>query len=412
MREEQKHRQKKGRQGLPLTAAFLGFLAVFGAGLVFLPEKVFSDTENRYLAQKPEWTPEAFLDGSYGEDYEKYLSDQFPMRGGLVALKALAQRSAGKRDVNGVYFGKDGYFIERFDREKLLNGQLQKNIAYLAKAVSSFEESLGEDHVRVMLVPSASQILTEKLPDFAEPWDQTEVYELLREAAWRENAAGKGKRGEAQDWPSWLLRPDQVLAGHSGEELYYRTDHHWTTKGAYYAFSCWMDSIGEKAPDMEKYDRTVVTEEFLGTIHSKLNIPMNPDRIEVWTPAGAGEWNGDSQFEVFYDGVPEAHGSLYEPERLKGRDKYAVFLDGNHALTEIVNTEAAGHRRLLIIKDSYAHCFAAFAAPYFERVYMADLRYLNQKLSELAEEEKVTDVLVLYQIPGFASDENVTKIAR
>lgn len=77
-----------------------------------------------------------------------------------------------------------------------------------------------------------------------------------------------------------------------------------------------------------------------------------------------------------------------------------------------MNTEAAGHRRLLIIKDSYAHCFAAFAAPYFERVYMADLRYLNQKLSELAEEEKVTDVLVLYQIPGFASDENVTKIAR
>ena len=175
MREEQKHRQKKGRQGLPLTAAFLGFLAVFGAGLVFLPEKVFSDTENRYLAQKPEWTPEAFLDGSYGEDYEKYFSDQFPMRGGLVALKALAQRSAGKGDVNGVYFGKDGYYIERFDREKLLNGQLQKNIAYLAKAVSSFEESLGEDHVRVMLVPSASQILTEKLPDFAEPWDQTEV---------------------------------------------------------------------------------------------------------------------------------------------------------------------------------------------------------------------------------------------
>ena len=144
MREEQKHRQKKGRQGLPLTAAFLGFLAVFGAGLAFLPEKVFSDTENRYLAQKPEWTAEAFLDGSYGEDYEKYLSDQFPMRGSLVALKTLAQRSAGKGDVNGVYFGKDGYYIERFDREKFINGQLQKNIGYLEKAVSSFVGSLGK----------------------------------------------------------------------------------------------------------------------------------------------------------------------------------------------------------------------------------------------------------------------------
>ena len=181
-----------------------------------------------------------------------------------MALKALAQRSAGKRDVNGVYFGKDGYYIERFDREKLLNGQLQKNIAYLAKAVSSFEESLGEDHVRVMLVPSASQILTEKLPDFAEPWDQTEVYELLREAAWRENAAGKGKRGEAQDWPSCFSAGSGACrAQRGGTVLQDRSSLDY--EGAYYAFSCWMDSIGEKAPDMEKYDRTVVTEEFLGT---------------------------------------------------------------------------------------------------------------------------------------------------
>lgn len=420
---------------------------------------MFSDTENRYLKQKPEFSLGDFLDGSFGEEYEAYLSDQFPRRDFLVAFQAGAQKALGKGDVNGVYFGRGGWYIERFDREKMENGQLRKNVDYLAQAVSGWQGMLGEDHVRVLLVPSASQILTERLPAFAAPWDQSRVYDMLAQAAGQPGQSSS-EASEGGEKP-WLLRPDRILWEHRAEEIYYRTDHHWTTRGAYYGFCLWMESAGMEPPGEGAYRKETATEEFLGTIHSKLNLPMEPDRIELWMPkteAAAGKTGQDSltlepeaagakegqelemqmqmpegqelgeqtpgeaqgsggkeRYTVYYDGLPTPHKSLYEPGKLEGRDKYAVFLDGNHALTEIVNERpgaGAVSRRLLIVKDSYAHCFAPFAAPYFERVYMADLRYFNQKLSAFIEEQSVTDILVLYQIPGFAADENVTKIAR
>lgn len=380
----------------------------------FGEKRVFSDTENRYLKQKPEFALGDFLDGSFGEEYEDYLSDQFPGRDFLVAFQAGAQRASGKGDVNGVYFGRGGWYIERFDREKMENGQLRKNVDYLAQAVSGWQDMLGEDHVRVLLAPSASQILTERLPAFAAPWDQSRVYGMLAQAAGQpaQSSSEASEGGET----AWLLRPDQILQEHREEEIYYRTDHHWTTRGAYYGFCLWMESVGMEPPGEEEYRKETATEEFLGTIHSKLNLPMEPDRIELWTPEEEAQGSGgEGRYTVYYDGLPAPHKSLYEPGKLEGRDKYAVFLDGNHALTEIVNERpgaGAVSRRLLIVKDSYAHCFAPFAASYFERVYMADLRYFNQKLSAFIEEQSVTDILVLYQIPGFAADENVTKIAR
>lgn len=380
----------------------------------FGEKRVFSDTENRYLKQRPEFALGDFLDGSFGEEYEDYLSDQFPGRDFLVAFQAGAQRASGKGDVNGVYFGCGGWYIERFDREKMENGQLRKNVDYLAQAVSGWQDMLGEDHVRVLLVPSASQILTERLPAFAAPWDQSRVYDMLAQAA-RQPGRSPSEVSDGEE-TAWLLRPDRILREHKAEEIYYRTDHHWTTRGAYYGFCLWMESVGMEPPGEEEYWRETATEEFLGTIHSKLNLPMEPDRIELWMPEEEARGSGgEGRYTVYYDGLTAPHKSLYEPGKLEGRDKYAVFLDGNHALTEIVNERpgaGAVSRRLLIVKDSYAHCFAPFAAPYFERVYMADLRYFNQKLSSFIEEQSVTDILVLYQIPGFAADENVTKIAR
>lgn len=383
-----------------LTGAFLCFLGVFLiAGAVF-PDRAFSDTENRYLKKKPEFSQQKFLDGSFGKEYEEYLSDQFPFRDSLVALQAVAQRGMLKGDVNSVYFGSDNCYIERFDRENMVTDRLQKNIESLLKASARWKQDLGEEHVRVMLVPSASQILTDSLPAFASPWDQTEVYSMIEETV---KTQEKGKLTDT----SWLLRPDQVLKSHRDEELYYRTDHHWTTRGAYYGFCLWMESIGMKVPEENMFQKETVTKDFLGTIHSKLNLSMEKDRVEVWIP-----FEEEGEYTVYYDGMPKPHHSLYEQKNLTGRDKYTVFLDGNHALTEIVNEKAENRKRLLLVKDSYAHCFVPFAAPYFERIYMVDLRYLNQKLSDLMEKEAITDVLVLYQIPGFARDENVVKMSR
>ena len=162
-----------------MTFLFLGFLGVLSLLSIVTPQKAFSDSENRYLQKKPEFSVKSLLNGSYGEKYEQYLSDQFPGRNVWIGMKVTTERLALQEDVNGVYFGKDGYLIEKFDTEDLEGEQLNKNIGKLAAFTGAAEKSLGKDHVRVMLVPSASQIITERLPFLAAPYDQGRVTEML-----------------------------------------------------------------------------------------------------------------------------------------------------------------------------------------------------------------------------------------
>ena len=113
---------------------------------------------------------------------------------------------------------------------------------------------------------------------------------------------------------------------------------------------------------------------------------------------------------VFYDSSQEPVHSLYSMEALKTRDEYRVFLDGNHGLTRIVNPQADSGGKLLIIKDSYAHCFAPFAALHFPGDPYDRSPVHNGRLGDLIQEQEITDVLVLYQIPGFLRDRNISKL--
>ena len=117
------------------------------------------------------------------------------------------------------------------------------------------------------------------------------------------------------------------------------------------------------------------------------------------------------KYQVSYDGLPKVYDSLYNLKALEGKDKYAVYLDGNHGLT-VINRESAepAGRCLLIVKDSFAHSFVPFAANHFDTVYMVDLRYFNMGIDGFMEENGVTDLLVLYQIPGFSTETTVSKL--
>lgn len=373
---------------------FIGILFFFFAAGLLMPEKKFSESENRFLAGKPEFSWKRLADGSFGTDYEAYLSDQFPFRHTFVAAKAGTERLLLKKDINGVYLGKDRYYIEKFEPEELMTEQLEKNLSYLSEAAEHFAGLLGEAHVKIMLVPSASQILTKKLPAFAAPADQGEVTEKLKEKLC---------------YPDMLLPVEEKFLRHAEEPLYYKTDHHWTTRGAYLAYRLYCEASGIEPWEDGAFTKQIVSSDFYGTIESKVNLFMEPDQITLYLPRKPQE------YKVYYDGLPEAHDTLYHEKALEGKDQYSVFLDGNHGLTRIVNETVKGtadDRRLLIVKDSYAHSFAPFAAGNFSEVWMVDLRYFNMDLSELIARQEITDLLVLYQIPGFSKDRNIFKMIR
>lgn len=374
-----------------MAIVFIGFITAFFLLGSFLPERVYSESENRYLAKKPSFSWEKLLDGSFGSAYETYLSDQFPWRNALVAVKVGAERLLFKTDVNGVYFGSDHYYIEKFDSEELFTAQLTKNLEFLAKASEEFIEKLGAEHVKIMLAPSASQILTEKLPAFAAPADQSRVATRL---------------GKMLSDPEILLPIEQALLAHKEQPVYYKTDHHWTTKGAYYGYRLYIEAMGATPMKEQDFLQKTVSEHFLGTIQSKVNISLKPDSIVLYLPKERQE------YRVFYDGLSEEFNTLYNEKALEGKDQYSIFLDGNHGLSKICNDSRKNGKKLLLIKDSFAHSIAPFISLHFEEIHMVDLRYFNMPLSGYMEEEGITDLLVLYQIPGFAKDTNLFKITR
>ncbi len=378
---------------------------IFGGMLwgILKADRPYSDTENRYLAARPAFSWKSLFAGEFTKEYEAYVSDQFPQRDRLVGLKTRMEALLGKTETKNVWLADEEYLIVNHPAADFESELAEKNSRALAKAVSYYAEALGDDHVRVLLIPTASQILTAKLPRNSRPYDQSQYLEKVRAAIGQDTAK------------DIFVDIESVLSAHAEEYIFYRTDHHWTTLGAFYAYQAWAESLG-LTPLTDSALRPV-SEQFLGTTWSKLHAMGKADVISVYDSKRPVvlTHNQQTQTEGFYDW-----------EALKQHDQYAVFLGGNDGLLEIRpprpeatstgktdNGEPAGRAPvLLIVKDSFANCFIPYAAEHYETILVADLRYLNMSLQALAEQYAVTDVLILYNIQAFATDATVFRIAK
>lgn len=364
---------------------------VFGfTAITFVsPERTFSDNENRVLATKPEFSWETLFSGEFMTDYEEYITDQFFLRDSWIQIKTIAEIVLNKQDVNGVYIADDGYLIERHEDSEIDFEMLEKNLDRLTQFVEKQVGRLGADHVKVMLVPTASEILTDKLPLFATGFDQNGMIDDLY------SRLPEGTALDVRD----------VLKAHSDEYIFYKTDHHWTTLGAFYAYQEFCKAMGFEVPELSDVEQTVVSEEFLGTVHSKLNLNISKDSMSVFNLP-----NTPSKVQVTVD-MMETFDTMYVEEYLSMKDKYSYYLDGNHGLTEILSN-SEGEGVLLIIKDSFSHCFAPLTVGNYEKVYLVDFRYFNIPITQFMVQYKVTDVLVLYNAVTFATDVNSGKFLK
>lgn len=373
------------------SAAIVFLVFVFGfTAITFVsPERTFSDNENRVLATMPEFSWKTLFSGEFMADYEEYITDQFFLRDNWIQLKTIAEIVLNKQDINGVYISKDGYLIERHEDSEIDFEMLEKSLDRLVQFAEKHAGRLGADHVKVMLVPTASEILTDKLPPFATGFDQNgmidDLYSRLPEGT--------------------ALDVREALKAHADEYIYYKTDHHWTTLGAFYAYQEFCKAMGLEVPSLEDVEQTVVSEEFLGTVHSKLNLNISKDSMSTFQLP-----NTPSKVQVTVD-MAQKFDSLYVDKYLDMKDKYSYYLDGNHGLTEI-HSNSEGKGTLLIIKDSYSHCFAPMTVGNYEKVYLVDFRYFNMPISQFMMQYRVTDVLVLYNAVTFATDVNSGKFLK
>lgn len=359
------------------------FCLLLAAGIgasVIMPDRYYSESEKRTLKQLPQLTLDDIGEGKHGDEIEKYLSDQFPGRDGWVTLKTITDRISGKTESNGVYFADDNYLIEA--HKSLPAKQAKANIT----ALKMLSDTLAEQNiaVRVMLVPTASCILSEKLPPFAPNANQHSVIEYAKQ--------------QGLD----IVDVTEALSEHKDEYIFYKTDHHWTSLGAYYAYAEWLRTKGETPDPLTAWNKRELCDNFRGTTYSKVNYPFAPfDTIDAYYKS--------EKHVVDYNNGNHITDSIYEEKYLSGSDQYAVFFNSNQSTTKI---SGSGDGRLLIIKDSYANCFAQFVLEDYEETHLIDMRFFTGKVTEYIQENGITEVLALYNIPNFCSDVSAARCFR
>lgn len=350
------------------------------------PADAFSETENRALAQLPRVTAETVLDGTFESDYEDYLTDQFVLRDGWIGLKTAAERAMQKTESKDIYFAKDGYLIEKHTGS-FTTDAAQQNIQVLDQFIRKYQEQFGAEHMTAMVIPNAVDLLRDKLPPYASPYDE-ETYLAQIGAALPEDI--------------WF-DASPILQEHTDEELFYKTDHHWKTLAAFYVYQAWAKEQGIAVPLLNEYEIDPVTDSFEGTIQAKLGIHTSGDTIELFHP------KDDIFYTVQKNDSEEINYSIYDYSALDTKDKYAVYFGGNQAMVKI-GTRAGNGKRILVIKDSYAHCFVPFLLNEYEEIDLLDIRYYNQKVSELIAKGGYTDLLFLYNASGFAEDTSIGRL--
>lgn len=378
-----KARQRK--QNIVVITFFL--VLIFGMTAVTLVVKngEFSEKENRGLAQRPNFSFSSYFSGTYAKDYESFLTDQFAFRNSWITMKTLTERAMLKQEINNIYYGKDGYLIESHTGS-FSTDVAKRNVTALASFMERVSESYGEEHVTAMVVPNAVEILRDKLPPLA-PESEEGPYLQMLSSSMPENI--------------WF-DSQTVMEDKKEESIFYKTDHHWETLGAFYVYQAWAKAKGFDEPSIEEYEISTLTDDFKGTIESKVGGEVKPDSIEAF------EYKEGSSYQITMD-ENTVSDSLYDTSYLETKDKYSVFFGGNHPLVQVkVNNES--ERKILVIKDSYAHCFIPFLFRNFSQVDFIDLRYYNESLADYMSSGDYTDIMFLYNASGFAEDPNVAKL--
>lgn len=366
------------------AALFFALIIGFCAATIFEPKQDFSELENRYLTESPKLNAKSWFSGGYAEGLSEYCREHFALRTRLITLRTVLEQSAGHDLVNGVYICKNRCFeapqeINYEDADKAI------------EAVNAFAEGF-DGNVSLMLVPSSAQIYTELLPDYA-PLPQERrlmsyVYDRLSEGV---------SAADVYD----------VLYNARADYIYYRSDHHWTTYGAYLAYCDYIKRCGYEPVGLDRIDIEHASHDFLGSYYSKvLSDRIEPDTVDLYSSGGAQV----TAVRVHKsDGSVEERDGVYFRENLEKKDKYLTFLGENVPLVEIESD--AGGGSVLVIKDSFANCFAPFLAKHFSKVDVLDLRYM-MNVEDYADVSEYDRVLILYSAPNFASDRNILKLGR
>lgn len=357
-----------------------------------LPENAFSENENRYLEKMPEFNFDTVTDKSFMTKFENFFSDRIVLREQWIGLMNDFDRLLGKKEIKGI-FTEDGRMMQSWRTSDYSVDSVNKNLA----AMEKFAEKYPKMKMYFMLAPNAQEIYSDTLPANCGAADQKlfikNCYDSLPSITGIDVYSG--------------------LLAAKNEYIYYRTDHHWTSYGAYIGYKSAASAMKFTAYSEDKFSIEHASNEFRGTLYSKtLDNGITPDTIDIYTLA-----NNEPQVKVsvYKSGAePDStYSSLYFREFLDVKDKYSTFLGQNVPRIDIDSEIPQENDKgsLLIIKDSYAHSLIPFLTKNYSHITVLDLRYINSDLSNIGVSLKdYENVLFMYNVITFSQDTNVKKL--
>lgn len=366
---------------ISIICVFFAVILVPSGISIFKGQSDFYEKENRALATRPSFSFADLMDGFFQEEYESYISDQYVFRDELVSAKTFAFKLIGKKDINNIYLGKNGYLIEKYLPTSFDEDNVNNNIELLSAFLN---ESSKKYNTGCVIIPSKVSVLDNQLPDNAKPYNTDYVAEnissMLNESV------------------NFLYLKDE-LKNHNNEYIYYKTDHHWTSLGAYYGYKSILKEFYRKDIDKNSFEIKRIADDFLGTDYDKLQIKNSADSITRY------DYKNKINVFVDYNGEEENRCDLYLNSALNEKDKYAYFLGGNYSRIDIT-TDADNNKTLLLVKDSFSNSLVPFLIRDYSKIIVVDLRYADESIDSVFSGEDITDVLVVYNTEKFMNDNN------
>lgn len=396
--------------------AFLFIIAVLGvANIINVNKPMVSEMENRALKQKPELKMATVLDGSYFSDYTEYYSDTFILRDRLLKISNNIQQVLfiKESDVKIVVSDKSKEYINVPKATDDKNEDNKENpsdetiptgtsipsstptptnnpynegdgvgywVVVDGKAVELFKFNKDNFDFYAQVLNKYNQKIGGKVPIYSliaptnSEFVQLRNYKGITDSQNNAIAYLNSKFSEEIT----AVNAYDVLNEHKDEYIYFRSDHHWTALGAYYAYTAFMETKGEEPITLDQYE-TVTINNFLGSTYAKTmdkSIEKNPDIIYAYLPFVNYKYEKYRYYQCFDADIIDMK---YADTKL---DKYLVFLSAGDGTWSKISTENTNGKKLLVIKDSYGNSFVPFLLPHYEEIYVIDPRFYDFNTSE------------------------------
>lgn len=393
----------------------LAVILVFSVvGLLFFLRPSVSESEKRKLTEFPKFTLESFWSGDYFSQLSLWYSDTYPTREGMIEanleFKSLYGYSKGDVIVSTPSGGndvEDGGDVDRFGNiyiqsktqtaYEIFQNTPEKNDKYIS-TINSASQKLGNSvNVYNMVVPlHYTYKLTDEQISSIGASDCLETINYIYSGL---------------DSSITCVDVNSVLSSHKDEYIYFRTDHHWTARGAYYAYTAFCEKKGITPTPLESYEK-LEFEGFLGTYYDQSGksdiLGSNPDTVEAFVPLGT-----NTVTVTKADGTQETYSVVNkntDTYYAAAGSKYNCFIAGDFPLSEIHNPNIHDGSSIVVVKESYGNAFVPFLVDSYEYVYVVDYRYYKGSLVSLVNEKGIDDVLFLNYVSTTSTESKIDKI--